>query len=205
MQRRETRGTTWERVEAPIWGRVNALTFVDTEHGWAAAEDWGADGDTPHGTILVTGDGGRTWAPQATSAAVLTSISMDASGSGWAFGAAGATLTTHDGGASWQAVTSGTDTAARPGWVLGPGRLAWDGATSPGSRRRRDSVAGLDAWAQRGGRCARPQRPSAAGSSASDSMRGSGTPAKRPPRSSRMARAAAGERALHIVLDVVVD
>jgi len=125
--RSEDGGTTWERVEAPIWGRVNALTFVDTEHGWAAAEDWGADGDTPHGTILVTGDGGRTWAPQATSAAVLTSISMDASGSGWAFGAAGTTLTTHDGGASWQAVTSGTDNTLHACWVPGPGAGLGDG------------------------------------------------------------------------------
>src|SRR5665647_418446 len=119
--RSEDGGATWERREAPIWGRVNALTFVDAEHGWAAAEDWGADGDTPQGTILVTGDGGRTWAPEATSAAVLTSISMDASGSGWAFGAAGAALTTHDGGATWQAVSSCTDNALRACWVPGPG------------------------------------------------------------------------------------
>ena len=114
-------GASWERVEAPIWGRVNALTFVDAEHGWAAAEDWGADGDTAQGTILGTGDGGRTWAPQATSAEVLTSVSMDANGSGWAFGVAGATLTTNDGGETWQTVSSGTDNALRACWAPGLG------------------------------------------------------------------------------------
>jgi len=124
-------GTTWERVEAPIWGRVNALTFVDTWRGWAAAEDWGADGDAPQGTILATSDGGRTWAPQATSPAVLTSISMDASGVGWAFGAAGAALTTHDGGSTWQTVSSGTDNALRACWVpgLGGGWVVGDDGT----------------------------------------------------------------------------
>ena len=125
--RTEDGGATWERGEAPIWGRVNALAFVDADHGWAAAEDWGADGDTPQGTILVTGDGGRTWAPQITTAAVLTSISMDAGGSGWAFGAAGTALTTHDGGATWQAVISGTDNALRACWVPGPGAGTGDG------------------------------------------------------------------------------
>jgi hypothetical protein len=58
--------------------------------------------------------------PQATSAAVLTSISMDAGGSGWAFGATGTALTSSDGGASWQAVGSGTDNALRACWVPGP-------------------------------------------------------------------------------------
>jgi len=114
-------GASWERLEAPIWGRINALTFIDSEHGWAAAEDWGADGDTPQGTILATSDGGRSWVPQATSAAVLTSISMDAGGPGWAFGATGTALTSSDGGASWQAVGSGTDNALRACWVPGPG------------------------------------------------------------------------------------
>jgi photosystem II stability/assembly factor-like uncharacterized protein len=125
--RSEDGGSTWERTETPIWGRVNALSFVDAEHGWAAAEDWGADGDTPQGTILVTADGGRSWAPQATSPEVLTSISVDASGSGWAFGAAGAALTTRDGGATWQAVRSGTDNALRACWVPGPGAGPGDG------------------------------------------------------------------------------
>ena len=115
--RSEDGGATWEHVETPIWGRVNALCFVDAEHGWAAAEDWGADGDAPQGTILVTDDGGRTWAPQATSAAVLTSISMAASGAGWAFGENGAALTTRDGGATWLSVDSGTDNALRACWV----------------------------------------------------------------------------------------
>ena len=129
MLRTDDGGASWERVEAPIWGRVNALSFVDAEHGWAAAEDWGADGDTARGTILVTDDGGRTWAPQATAAEVLTSVSMDVNGSGWAFGVAGTALTTKDDGATWQTVSSGTDNALRACWVPSPGAGLGDAVT----------------------------------------------------------------------------
>jgi photosystem II stability/assembly factor-like uncharacterized protein len=117
--RSEDGGDTWQRGEVPIWGRITGLTFVDAERGWAAAEDWGADGDTPHGAILATSDGGRTWEPQATSEAVLTTISMDASGSGWAFGASGTALATRDGGATWQTVDCGTDNTLQACWVPG--------------------------------------------------------------------------------------
>jgi photosystem II stability/assembly factor-like uncharacterized protein len=129
-------GLTWERVETPAQGRVLALTFIDAEHGWAVAEDWGVDGDEAQGAILATADGGRSWVLQATSPAVLTSVAMDAAGIGWAFGADGAALATRAGGATWQALTSGTDYTLRAcevpalgalsasgpaGWVVGDG------------------------------------------------------------------------------------
>ena len=120
---------------------------MDAEHGWATAEDWGADGDAPQGTILATGDRGRTWAVQATSADTLTSISTDASGSGWAFGAAGAALTSRDGGATWQAVDSGTDNALRACWVPGPG-IGLGGAVAGWVVGDDGTVLALDAAAQ---------------------------------------------------------
>ncbi len=125
-------GDTWESVEVPIWGRVLSLHFVDQLNGWAAAEDWGVDGDAPQGVILVTGDGGRTWTRQAGSPAVLTGVTMDVTGAGLAVGAQGAMLATSDGGASWQEQLTGTDNALRAvalpavglpaglrGWVVG--------------------------------------------------------------------------------------
>jgi len=125
-------GATWESVEVPIWGRILDLSFVDEFHGWAAAEDWGADGDVPRGVILATGDGGRTWSQQAVSPEALSSVSMDASGLGVALGSRGTMLSTSDGGASWQELATGTDNTLRAaalpvgggpigltGWVVG--------------------------------------------------------------------------------------
>jgi photosystem II stability/assembly factor-like uncharacterized protein len=61
------------------------------------------------GTILVTADGGRSWAAQTTGTqADLWSVWFQADGQcGWAVGADGTILMTADGGRSWAAQTSG--------------------------------------------------------------------------------------------------
>jgi photosystem II stability/assembly factor-like uncharacterized protein len=107
--RTEDGGTTWKSATTPIWGRIRGLFFIDADTGWAAAEDWGADGDAPQGVVLVTRDGGRTWTVQATTSAALTSVLMRDATHGWAVGGGGTVLATDDGGISWTPQVSGTD------------------------------------------------------------------------------------------------
>jgi photosystem II stability/assembly factor-like uncharacterized protein len=111
-------GVHWQKVELPIWGRVKALHFLTTESGWAAAEDWGPDGDYRGGAVLATRDGGLTWVVQAMGSKVITAVRMANALNGWAFGEGGTALQTTDGGRVWVRRETGTDSTLRAtaGW-----------------------------------------------------------------------------------------
>ena len=106
-----------------------ALHFVTTESGWAAAEDWGPDGDYRGGAILATRDGGQTWVLQARGSKALTAVRMEDALNGWAFGEGGTALQTTDGGRIWVRRDAGTDSTLRAtaawrgvrGFVVGDG------------------------------------------------------------------------------------
>jgi photosystem II stability/assembly factor-like uncharacterized protein len=106
-------GVHWQELELPIWGRVKALHFLTTESGWAAAEDWGPDGDYRGGAILATRDGGLTWVVQARGSTVMTAVRMGDAQNGWAFGEGGTALQTTDGGRVWARRETGTDSTLR--------------------------------------------------------------------------------------------
>ena len=119
-------GRSWSSIDLPAWGRVRGLSFLDPQNGWAVVEDWGADGDWPHGTVFATADAGETWVEQTTVSAQLRGVSMQADGSGLAFGERGCVLQTADAGVTWVLVDVGTDSdlyavtsSARGPWLVG--------------------------------------------------------------------------------------
>jgi photosystem II stability/assembly factor-like uncharacterized protein len=72
---------------------LNSAFFVDSKHGWIAADG---------GLIFVTGDGGASWRLQHTpSDNNLNSIYFADLKHGWAVGDMGAILWTNNGGAKW--------------------------------------------------------------------------------------------------------
>jgi hypothetical protein len=82
------------------------------------------------GTILVTGDGGATWAAQASGTdGSLHGVAFADAQRGWTVGDRGTILATGDGGTTWTAQASGTDADlsgvaffdARRGWAVGFG------------------------------------------------------------------------------------
>ncbi len=104
-------GQTWKETRLPVWGRVQDLCFLDRAQGWAAAVDWGPDGDLRGGAILTTGDGGATWSVQARVPTALTAVRMTDHLNGWAVGESGTALRTWDGGRSWIQLEVGTDSS----------------------------------------------------------------------------------------------
>ena len=113
----------WTAQSSGTPSALAAVTFTDAGHGWAVGAA---------GTILVTSDGGATWAvpsapvPTSHDLAAVTFTDAD---HGWAVGAAGTILVTGDGGATW-AVPSApvptshdlaavTFTDADHGWAVG--------------------------------------------------------------------------------------
>jgi photosystem II stability/assembly factor-like uncharacterized protein len=103
--------------------------FVDENTGWAVGDN---------GMIARTGDGGRTWKPQAsTTSELLSDVHFVNRQSGWAVGDYGTVLHTGDGGKIWKSQKTGailnwagehTDTSrllgvhfinARTGWIVG--------------------------------------------------------------------------------------
>ena len=116
-------GVSWQEMDAPIWGRLLDMQFIDDDRGWAVAEDWGQDGDIRAGAVLATDDGGLTWRVQARSESVLTVVHMTDGSRGWAFGEEGAALRTEDGGLTWEQQDVGTDATLRAAVRLGSGEL----------------------------------------------------------------------------------
>ncbi len=69
---------------------LQAIQFVDQDHGWAAGA----------GRIMATSDGGRTWTRQYTGTAALRQVDFTDAAHGWAVGQ-GTLMRTADGGATW--------------------------------------------------------------------------------------------------------
>ena len=127
-------GRSWNSVDLPAWGRVRGLSFIDRRIGWAVVEDWGADGDWPHGTVFTTADAGETWVEQTKVAAQLRGVSMQSDGSGLAYGERGHVLQTADAGVTWVPVDVGTDSDlyAAASHARGPWLVGADGAVLRG-------------------------------------------------------------------------
>lgn len=90
-----TLSQSWEwQNPLPQGNDINAIDFVDREHGWL-----GCDG----GVLLHTMDGGQTWELQSTGNQFwMNDIDFIDTDHGWAVGAYGIMARTSDGGESWE-------------------------------------------------------------------------------------------------------
>ncbi len=120
------------------------IFFTDAKHGWAVGVE---------GTILATGDGGRSWQAQTSdTTAPLRAVHFTDATHGWAVGVEGTILATGDGGHSWQAQISGTTTwldsvyfaDTNHGWVVGDeGTIL---ATGNGGHSWQAQTSGTTTW-----------------------------------------------------------
>ena len=90
-------GNAWQPVASPTAMTLTAITFVDTQHGWAVGHD---------AVIIHSSDGGKNWllqhaAPEKQTP--LLDVWFKNPQTGFAVGAYGAFYQTLDGGKSWQA------------------------------------------------------------------------------------------------------
>jgi photosystem II stability/assembly factor-like uncharacterized protein len=133
----EDGGATWTRLRLPTRHLLLGAQLFDAGRAWLVGAGQ---------TILQTSDGGATWregqvvtlparfsstslshAAQAQSSLRLNAVSFADARHGWAVGAGGAVLATADGGRTWAAQESGTDSDlfdvkffdAREGWAVG--------------------------------------------------------------------------------------
>lgn len=141
----EDGGASWKRLRLPTRHLLLGASLLDARQGWLVGAG---------STLLQTADGGATWregqvvglparftaAPstQSTQAAAqtlqaqpasvrLNAVSFADARHGWAVGARGAVLATSDGGRTWAAQRSGTESDlfdvkffdAREGWAVG--------------------------------------------------------------------------------------
>ncbi|MBV8470488.1 MAG: glycosyl hydrolase [Burkholderiaceae bacterium] len=92
-------GKTFRQARTvPADGMLNAVTFVDAQHGWAVGH---------LGLILATSDGGETWVRQRVDTSVdqpLFSVAFRDASEGWAVGLWSLVLHTTDAGRNWTAV-----------------------------------------------------------------------------------------------------
>jgi photosystem II stability/assembly factor-like uncharacterized protein len=163
--------STATQVQPPVGGPVppgfepSSVTFVSLSEGWvlgtapcSSVPCTAPGGHAPNASILRTTDGGRTWlgipvSPTALSAAIsqnpgsgVSQLRFADPSNGWAFGPD--LWATHDGGASWQAVSL-------PGVPSGGTVMALEAAAgtvtavvTDGSRLAIEtSPVGQDAWA----------------------------------------------------------
>ncbi|HQE92267.1 MAG TPA: YCF48-related protein [Anaerolineae bacterium] len=94
-------GVTWHRRSGSTTGAVNALYFIDENHGWAAV-GWSRSGFP--GELLYTSDGGATWSVQKSGVPYLNDVQFVTPYHGWAVGGLygdGTILSTTDGGTHW--------------------------------------------------------------------------------------------------------
>jgi photosystem II stability/assembly factor-like uncharacterized protein len=98
---------------------LKAVHFVDASHGWAVGEG---------GDIMVTDDGGNTWADQVSGTGQeLWDVHFVDVNTGWVVGIGGTLLHTTDGGATWTPQDPGTVDGftavyfddASTGWISG--------------------------------------------------------------------------------------
>ena len=84
----------------PISQNLNGVSFVDANHGWAAANN---------GSVLITFNGGDTWYPfpiGSNPTPNLTGISFSDLNTGFASGQNGRLFTTTNGGEAWSGLAS---------------------------------------------------------------------------------------------------
>lgn len=87
-----------QAARVPVSSTLNAVTFADAAHGWAAGH-WGA--------IIATEDGGETWKLQRVDTSTdqpLFSVDFLNARDGFAAGLWSLLLATHDGGSTWTRV-----------------------------------------------------------------------------------------------------
>lgn len=88
-------GVEWTQVPSPIDSMLNAVYFVDDDHGWAVGHD---------ASILGTTDGGATWTVQAygpRGSDPFMDVFFTDQRQGYAIGAYGLFRNTADGGKTW--------------------------------------------------------------------------------------------------------
>jgi photosystem II stability/assembly factor-like uncharacterized protein len=90
-------GQSWTQAQVDTRAQLNAVTFVDAEHGWAVGED---------AVIVHTADGGQTWQRQydgrdADMKGPLLDVWFQDTQTGFAMGVFNKIFKTTDGGASW--------------------------------------------------------------------------------------------------------
>ena len=87
-------GTATAEEKLLVHDDIFSITFPTEKDGWASGR-WG--------TILHTGDGGVTWARQASGTDItLVAVHFHDTQNGWAVGGKGTILHTSNGGATWQ-------------------------------------------------------------------------------------------------------
>jgi len=117
-------GHTWDRQNSGVTQAIEAMFFLDADHGWSVG--WS-------GTILLTSDGGKTWSQIKTGAASwsLNSVFFRNGNEGWIAGFGGQLLRTGDGGLTWKTVDTGVKgwhtsvrfDSANHGWVTADNQL----------------------------------------------------------------------------------
>jgi photosystem II stability/assembly factor-like uncharacterized protein len=113
----------WTAQSSGTASALSAVACTSPLDGWAVGAA---------GTILVTSDGGETWAAPTTPVPTthdLSGVAFADAGHGWAVGAAGTILVTSDGGETWAAPTTPVPTThdlagvafvdACHGWAVG--------------------------------------------------------------------------------------
>lgn len=94
--RSDDRGATWAQADVPVRATLTAVTFVDSQTGFAVGHD---------AVILKTTDGGASWSLvnfEPASQVVLLNVRFRDAQNGYVVGSNGQLWATQDGGASWQ-------------------------------------------------------------------------------------------------------
>lgn len=114
-------GVTWERQDDLSEGTVNGIHFVNSDKGWAVADNTSIN----TGRILHTSDGGKTWTVQLEGVSKLESLFFIDENTGWAVGV-NDLLHTVDGGETWVSQNPGTNnfksvhfSDPSNGWIVG--------------------------------------------------------------------------------------
>ena len=94
-------GDSYQVQSTPTTERLDDVTFVDADTGFAVGRD---------GTVIATTDGGDTWVEQdSTVDSALKGVGFFDGDTGWAVGTDGVIIGTVDGGDTWSVQRSGMD------------------------------------------------------------------------------------------------
>lgn len=96
-------GDSWSAIRLPFDQLPAAIFFIDEKTGWigGAGPPIKEDEDTGPSDIIVTTDGGATWASQIRLPVTIYDIYFANSTTGWATGSLGTVYHTDDGGRTW--------------------------------------------------------------------------------------------------------